>query len=147
MHLGGHRKINNYKEYFLEKLSCGISRVRCLKKLRLREPLHLSQETWPSRNHETYTDSIPLSETSTEHDLYLFSIETSLNNKYLNTFKFKFMSSSHNKTMWSWSTIFSIVFIFVIHMWVSITICFVLLHVSSHWATKTINQGGDIPMY
>ncbi|KAH1202585.1 hypothetical protein GmHk_17G049028 [Glycine max] len=59
MHLGGHRKINNYKEYFLEKLSCGKSRVR---------------------NRETYTNSIPLSETSTEHDLYLFSIETSLNN-------------------------------------------------------------------
>ncbi|KAG4402765.1 hypothetical protein AAZX31_02G260100 [Glycine max] len=76
------RKMKNDEEYFLRKLSCGILRVRRFNKiLRLREPLHLPQETQPGSTHETYTDSIPLPDTSTEHDLYVFSAETSPNSQ------------------------------------------------------------------
>lgn len=95
-----HRKMKNDEEYFLQKLSCGILRVRRFNKIvRLREPLQLHQETPPGSTHETYTDSIPLPDTSTEHDLYVFSAETSPNSKYLNTFRFKAISSSHNIIM------------------------------------------------
>ncbi|KAH1211635.1 hypothetical protein GmHk_14G040036 [Glycine max] len=73
-----HRKMKNDEEYFLQKLSCGILRVRRFNKIvRLREPLQLHQETPPGSTHETYTDSIPLPDTSTEHDLYLFPTVTS----------------------------------------------------------------------
>ncbi|XP_020206142.1 uncharacterized protein LOC109791281 [Cajanus cajan] len=79
MHLGGDRKMKNDEEYFLRKLSCGISRIRRFNKIvRLRGPLlHHPQETRPgSSTRETYTDSIPLPDTSTEHDSELFSIES-----------------------------------------------------------------------
>ncbi|TKY57099.1 serine-threonine protein kinase, plant-type [Spatholobus suberectus] len=73
------RKMKNDEEYFLQKLSCGILRVRRFNKiLRLRGPLHLPQETRPGSTRETYTDSIPLPDISTEHDTdLLFSIENS----------------------------------------------------------------------
>lgn len=92
MHLGGHRKMKNDEEYFLQKLSCGILRVRRFNKIvRLREPLQLHQETPPGSTHETYTDSIPLPDTSTEHDLYLFPT--------VSTRILLDLTSSHNITM------------------------------------------------
>ncbi|CAJ1971208.1 unnamed protein product [Sphenostylis stenocarpa] len=53
------RKMKNDEEYFLQKLSCGILRVRRFNKIiRLREPLHLPHEKRPgSSTHETLTDS------------------------------------------------------------------------------------------
>ncbi|RDX68377.1 hypothetical protein CR513_52645, partial [Mucuna pruriens] len=74
------RNMKNDEEYFLQKLSCGILRVRRFNKIvRLRGPLHLPQETRPGSTRETYTDSIPLPDTSTEHDSDLFSVESSPN--------------------------------------------------------------------
>ncbi|XP_027368555.1 uncharacterized protein LOC113874533 [Abrus precatorius] len=72
------RKMKNDEEYFLRKLSCGILRIRRFNKIvRLRGPLKLPQETRPGSTHETYTDSIPLPDTSTEPDLDHSSIEIS----------------------------------------------------------------------
>ncbi|KAL2316915.1 hypothetical protein Fmac_030791 [Flemingia macrophylla] len=77
------RKMKNDEEYFLRKLSCGIYRVRRFNKIiRLRGPQRLTQETGPGGStRETYTDSIPLPDTSTEHDSERFSIESSPNSQ------------------------------------------------------------------
>ncbi|KAK7276623.1 hypothetical protein RIF29_17766 [Crotalaria pallida] len=65
------RKMKNDEEYFLRKLSCGISRIKSYNKIvRLRGPLDRRQET-RNTTPETYTDSIPDMSTDPE----LFSIE------------------------------------------------------------------------
>ncbi|KAJ1432109.1 hypothetical protein SESBI_06744 [Sesbania bispinosa] len=73
------RKMKNDEEYFLQKLSCGISRIRRYNKIvRLRGPRNLPQQTRresQDNSSEIYADSIPLQDISTELDL--FSIEIS----------------------------------------------------------------------
>ncbi|KAK7372698.1 hypothetical protein VNO80_06085 [Phaseolus coccineus] len=100
------RKMKNEEEYFLQKLSCGILRVRRFNKIiRLREPLHLPHESRPSSSstHETYTDSIPLPDISADHLLYLFSTETSPNSTvtdYPMNHKQQREQKSHHDEVW-----------------------------------------------
>ncbi|XP_052736422.1 uncharacterized protein LOC128197762 [Vigna angularis] len=91
------RKMKNDEEYFLQKLSCGILRVRRFNKIiRLRGPLHLPHESRPSTStNETNTDSIPLPDISTEH-LYLFSTDTSPNSKYSYTLRLHLVACTHD---------------------------------------------------
>ncbi|KAK7320480.1 hypothetical protein VNO77_29988 [Canavalia gladiata] len=87
------RKMKNDEEYFLQKLSCGILRIRRFNKIdRIRGPLHLPQETQPGSTHETYLDSIPPPDSSTEPDPDLINIDISPTSKYFNTF---FISTHH----------------------------------------------------
>ncbi|KAK7300290.1 hypothetical protein RJT34_11132 [Clitoria ternatea] len=72
------RKMKNDEEYFLQKLSCGILRIRRFNRIvRLRGPLNLPQETRLGSTQETYADSILIPDTSTEPDPDPFSIESS----------------------------------------------------------------------
>lgn len=81
--------MKNDVDYFLQKLSCGILRVKRFNKIvRLRGPPNLPQETRPGSTRETYTDSIPLSYTSTEHDLDLSIENYTPNGKNLSTLRF-----------------------------------------------------------
>lgn len=119
--------MKNDEEFFLQKLSCGILRVRRFNKIvRLRGPLHLPHESRPSSTstNDTNTDSIPLPDISAEH-IYLFSTETSPNSKYSYTLRLHLVACTHDINLWSLSA--SKLFISAIHMWVNINISFPLL--------------------
>jgi len=86
--------MKNDEDYFLHKLSCGISRIRSSSRIiRIRGPIDTPQQQRRSyRSSETYVDSIQSHELST--DLDLFTIDIFSNSKSLNAFLFHLMPFS-----------------------------------------------------
>ncbi|RHN64746.1 hypothetical protein MtrunA17_Chr4g0072431 [Medicago truncatula] len=80
------RKMKNDEDYFLHKLSCGISRIRSSNRIiRIRGPIDTPQQQRRSyRSSETYASSIQSHDLST--DLDLLTIDIFSNSKSLNAF-------------------------------------------------------------
>ncbi|GAU21651.1 hypothetical protein TSUD_251350 [Trifolium subterraneum] len=74
------RKMKNDEEYFLKKLYCGISRIRSYDRIvRIRGPIDTPQQKRSYRSSDTYADSIPAHDFST--DLEFFTIDMFTNSK------------------------------------------------------------------
>ncbi|CAI8586658.1 unnamed protein product [Vicia faba] len=74
------RKMKNDEEYFLKKLSCGLSRVRSSNRIvRIRGPIDRPQQKQSYRSSETYGDSLPPYEFSIDSEF--FTIENFSNNR------------------------------------------------------------------
>lgn len=75
--------MKNDEDYFLKKLSCGISRVRSSDRIiRIRGPIDTPQQKSSYRSSETYGDSLPPYEFSIDSEFFTienFSYSKSLN--------------------------------------------------------------------
>ncbi|CAK8538611.1 unnamed protein product [Lathyrus sativus] len=65
------RKMKNDEDYFLKKLSCGISRIRSLDRIvRIRGPIDAAQQKRSYRSSETFGDSLPPYEFSINSEFF-----------------------------------------------------------------------------
>ncbi|CAL5190417.1 unnamed protein product [Lathyrus oleraceus] len=77
------RKMKNDEDYFLKKLSCGISRIRSSNRIvRIRGPIDTPRQKRSYRSSETFGDSLPPYDISIDSEF--FTLENFSNSKSLN---------------------------------------------------------------